>query len=114
VSQLPDDDDRWLLLAAYEGPAKSELYLRDLKAGTPPVEISSGKDFNYTGEIFRGKLYITTNEDAPHYRLFVVDAAIPPAPTGRKSFPAGDGILQGIAMVDGKLLAQYERTPAHN
>src|SRR6266849_10595883 len=78
VSQLPDDDDRWLLLTAYEGSAgKNELFLQDLKAGTPPLELTSGKDCHYSGEIFRGKLYITTNEDAPHFHLFVVDAANP-------------------------------------
>src|SRR5712691_9505231 len=52
VTQLPDDDDRWLLLTAYEGSAgKNELFLRSLKdgslkddpkAGTPAVELTSG------------------------------------------------------------------------
>ena len=47
VSQLPDDDDRWLLLTSYQGSAgKNELFLQDLKAGTPPVELTSGKDFH--------------------------------------------------------------------
>ena len=85
------------------------MYLKDLKAGTPPVEITSGKDFNYNGEIFQGKLYITTNEDAPHYRLFVVDTANPGRANWKEIIPAGDGILQGTTIVDGKILAQYEK-----
>jgi prolyl oligopeptidase len=115
VSQLSDDDDRWLLLTAYEGSAgKNELFLQDLKAGpelktTPPVELTSGKDFHYSGEIFKGKLYITTNEDAPHFHLFVVDAANPSRANWKEIIPAEDGILQGIAIVDGKILAQYEK-----
>jgi prolyl oligopeptidase len=110
VSQLPDDDDRWLLLTAYEGSAgKNELFLRDLKAGTPPVELTSGKDFHYTGEIFRGKIYITTNEDAAHFHLFAVDAANPARANWKEIIPASDAILQGIGIVDGKILAQYER-----
>ena len=89
VSQLPDDDDRWLLLTAYEGSAgKNELFLQDLKAGTPPIELTSGKDFHYTGEIFRGKIYITTNEDAPHFHLFVVDAANPARANWKEIIPA--------------------------
>ena len=115
VSQLPDDDDRWLLLTAYEGSAgKNELFLQDLKAGqdlktTPPVELTSGKDFHYSGEIFKGKLYITTNENAPHFHLFAVDAANPSRANWKEIIPAEDGILQGIAIVDGKILAQYEK-----
>jgi len=115
VSQLPDDDDRWLLLTAYEGSAgKNELFLQDLKAGqdlktTPPVELTSGKDFHYSGEIFKGKLYITTNEDAPHFHLFAVDASNPSRANWKEIIPAEDGILQGIAIVDGKILAQYEQ-----
>ena len=73
--QLADDDDRWLLITVFEGWAKTEMYLQDLKAGTPPVALTSGKNFLYSGEIFQGKLYITTNEDAPRYRVFVVGAA---------------------------------------
>ena len=92
VSQLPDDDDRWLLLTSYEGSAgKNELFLRslkdDLKAGTPPLELTSGKDFHYSGEIFRGKIYITTNEDAPHFHLFVVDAANPARANWKEIIP---------------------------
>src|SRR3984893_1824189 len=110
VSQLPDDDDRWLLLTAYEGSAgKNELFLQDLKAGTPPVELTSGKDFHYNGEIFRGKIYITTNEGAPHFHLFVVDAANPARANWKEIIPEAEGILQGTGIVDGKILAQYEQ-----
>ncbi|MGH9503154.1 MAG: prolyl oligopeptidase family serine peptidase [Terriglobales bacterium] len=109
VSQLPDDDDGWLLLTSYEGSAgKNQLFLQDLKAGTPPVELTSGKDFQYSGEIFRGKLYITTNEDASHFRLFVVDAAHPARANWKEIIPATDGILKGTGIVDAKILAQYE------
>ena len=110
VSQLPDDDDRWLLLTSFEGSSgKSELFLQNLKAATPPVELTSGKDFIYNGEIFRGKLYITTNEDAPHFHLFVVDAANPRRANWKEIIPATDAILQGTSIVDGKILAQYEK-----
>ena len=110
ISQLPDDDDRWLLLTAFEGSAgKNELFLQDLKAATPPVELTSGQDFHYSGEIFRGKLYITTNEGAPHFHLFVVDAANPARANWKEIIPPTDGLLQGVSVIDGKLLAQYEQ-----
>src|SRR5580693_1232213 len=77
VAQVADDEDRWLLISVFEGYTKTEMYLQDLKAGTPPVELTGGKDFNYTGEILKGQLYIFTNEDAPHYRVFRVNAQKP-------------------------------------
>ena len=96
VSQLPDDNDRWLLLTAYEGSAgKNEFYLRDLNAGHAPVELTSGKEFHYTGEIFRGKIYIPSNEDAPHFHLFAVDAANPARANWKEIIPASDAHTAG-------------------
>jgi prolyl oligopeptidase len=63
------EDDRWLLITVFEGWAKSEMYLQDLRAGTPPVEVTTGKNFLYSADMLKGKMYITSNEDAPHYRV---------------------------------------------
>jgi prolyl oligopeptidase len=107
--QLADDDDRWLLITVFQGWAKSEMYLQDLKAGTPPVEITSGKDFLYSGEVYQNKLYITTNEDAPRSRVLVVDAANPKRENWKEIVPQSDAVLQNTAIVGGKLGAQYEK-----
>jgi prolyl oligopeptidase len=107
--QLADDDDRWLLITVFQGWAKSEMYLQDLKAGTPPVEITSGKDFLYSGEIYQDKLYITTNEDAPRSRVLVVDAANPKRENWKEIVPQSDAVLQNTSIVGGKLGAQYEK-----
>jgi len=106
---LPDDDDRWLLINVAEGWAKSEMYLQDLKAATPPVELTSGKDFLYGGEIFQGKLYITTNEDAPRFHVFVVDPEHPQQENWKEIIPEGDAVLKNIAVFGGRLFAQYEK-----
>jgi prolyl oligopeptidase len=107
--QLADDDDRWLLITVFQGWAKSEMYLQDLKAGTPPVEITSGKEFLYSGEVYQNKLYITTNEDAPRSRVLVVDAANPKRENWKEIVPQSDAVLQNSAIVGGKLGAQYEK-----
>src|SRR5437870_339758 len=65
------NDGRWLLITVEQGWTKTELYLQDLQAATPPARITEGKNFLYSGEVFNGKLLITTNEDAPRYRQFV-------------------------------------------
>ena len=107
--QLADDDDRWLLISAAQGWAKTNLYLQDLQAGTAPVEVTGGKDFVYGAEIFGGKLYILTNENAPHYRVFVVDAANPKRENWKEIIPQNDAVLQNVSIFGGKLFTQYEK-----
>jgi prolyl oligopeptidase len=108
--QLADDDDRWLLITVFEGWAKSEMYLQDLKTGTAPVEITSGKNFLYNGEVFKGRLYILTNEDAPRFREFVVDAANAKRENWRQIISQTDAVLDSTAILDGKIFAQYEKS----
>lgn len=108
-AQLADDDDRWLLISVFEGWAKSELYLHDLQSGKPPVEVTRGKTFLYSGEILHGKLFIITNEDAPRYRVFAVDCADPRRENWKEVVPESDAVLQNASIYDGKLFAQYEK-----
>jgi len=109
VAQLADDEDRWLLITVYEGYTKTEMYLQDLKAGTPSVEITSGKDFIYSGEILRGRLYIFTNEDAPRYRVLRVDARKPRRESWREIVPESDAVLKNVLLVHGNLFGLYEK-----
>jgi len=102
------EDNRWLLIPVFEGWTKTKLYLQDLQAKTPPIEITTGKDFLYNADIFEGKLYITTNEDAPHFRVFVADATNPKRENWKELIPATDAVLQAVSVTGGKLFAQYE------
>ncbi len=102
------DDGRWLLIDEEHGWTKTQLFLQDLTTKNPPTEITAGKDFQYIGDFFEGKLYITTNEDAPHYRVFVVDTANPKRENWKEIIPQSDAVLQNASVTGGKLLAQYE------
>ena len=103
------NDGRWLLITVEEGFAKSELYLQDLKAGTAAVRITDGKEFLYGGEIVNGKIFITTNEDAPRYRAFVAETSFPLRAGWKEIIPQADAVLDGTVVVNGQLLAQYEK-----
>jgi len=102
------EDGRWLLINEEHGWTKTELFLQDLTTKNPPVAITTGKDFLYGADFFQGKLYITTNEDAPHYRVFVADAANANRANWKEIIPQTDAVLQGVSVTGGKLLAQYE------
>ena len=103
------NDGRWLLIHVSQGWTKSELFLMDLKKGTPPTRVTSGKDFLYGGEVYNDKLYITTNEDAPRYRVFVVDVGNYDRSAWKEIIPQTDAVLLGVAVFGGKLCAQYEQ-----
>jgi len=106
------EDDHWLLINVGEGWAKTELYLLDRQSKNPPVELTTGKNFLYDADIFQSKLYITTNEDAPHSRVFVADAANPKRENWRELIPQSEAVLQGVSVIGGKLFAQYEHNVA--
>jgi prolyl oligopeptidase len=109
VAQLADDDDRWLLFTVFEGYTKTEMFLQDLQAGTPAVEVTSGKDFSYSGEILQGQLYIFTNEDAPRYRVLVADAENPGRANWREIIPESDAVLKNLQIIHGRLFGLYEK-----
>lgn len=102
------EDDRWLVIQVFQGWSKTDLYLQDLKAGTPPLQLTSGKTFLYSADVHKDKLYITSNEDAPRYRVFVADAANPKREHWQEIIPQTDAVLQGVGVYGGKLFAQYE------
>src|SRR5208283_1073040 len=102
------EDDRWLLINEEHGWTKTQMFLQDLSSKNPPVEITTGKDFLYGADFYQGKLYITTNEDAPRYRVFVADATNPKRENWKEIIPQMDDVLQGVSVTGGKLLAQYE------
>jgi prolyl oligopeptidase len=104
-----DNDGRLLLITVEQGWTKSELFLMDLKARTPPTRITTGKNFLYTGSAYNGRVYIVTNEDAPRYRVFVTEAGDYERDDWKEIIPQTDAVLQGAAMWGGKIFAQYEQ-----
>jgi prolyl oligopeptidase len=104
-----DNDGRLLLITVEQGWTKSELFLMDLKARTPPTRITTGKNFLYTGTVYNGRVYIVSNEDAPRYRVFVTEAGDYERDHWKEIIPQTDAVLQGVGVWGGKLFAQYEQ-----
>jgi prolyl oligopeptidase len=104
-----DNDGRLLLITVEQGWTKSELFLMDLKAGTPPTRITTGKNFLYSGTVYNGRIYITTNEDAPRYRVFVAEAGNYERDDWKELIPQTGSVLQGVGAWGGKLFTQYEQ-----
>jgi len=103
------NDGKWLLISVEQGWTKSELFLQDLKKGTPPSRVTTGKDFLYAADVYNGKVYITTNEDAPRYRVFVTDAENFDRENWKEIIPQSDAVLQSATVYGGKLFVRYEQ-----
>ncbi|HET9408991.1 MAG TPA: prolyl oligopeptidase family serine peptidase [Candidatus Sulfotelmatobacter sp.] len=103
------NDGRWLLIQVEQGWTKSELFLMDTKSEHPPSRVTTAKNFLYSGSVYDGKLYITTNEDAPRYRLFVTDARNYERDAWKELIPQTEAVLQGAVVWGGKLFTQYEQ-----
>jgi len=103
------NDGRWLLINVSQGWTKSELFLMDLKRGTPPTRVTTGKNFLYSAEIYNDKLYITTNEDAPRFRLLTAYAGDYDRAHWEELIPQSDAVLKGAAVFGRKVFAQYEQ-----
>jgi len=103
------NDGRWLLIQVEQGWAKSELFLQDLKSNKPSSRLTTGKNFLYSADVYDGKVYITTNEDAPRYRVFVTDAGNFDRDAWKEIIPQSDAVLQSAVVFGGKLFTQYEQ-----
>jgi prolyl oligopeptidase len=99
------NDGRWLLVDVSEGWTKTELYLKDLASGGSRFQrITSGKNFLYHGEVLDGQIYITTNEDAPRFRVFKAGCAAPQRAHWKEIIAESDAVIDGRAAIIGKKL----------
>jgi prolyl oligopeptidase len=105
------NDGKWLLVEVSEGWAKTELYLKNLSEADSRFQpLTAGKLFLYHGEILDGQIYITTNEDAPHFRVFKVAAASPQRSNWKEIIPQNDGVMEEEArLIAGRLFVPYTR-----
>jgi prolyl oligopeptidase len=104
-----DNDGRMLLITVSQGWTKTELFLMDLKKGTPPTRITTGKNFLYSASVYNGRLYIVTNEDAPRFRMFVTEAGNYERDDWEEIIPQTGGVLKDAELWGGKIFAQYEQ-----
>ena len=117
VSAAVSHDGRWLMLFANKGASnKAEVQVLDLKRpGAKPSMVFKGFDNAWNvAEIVHGKLYASTDKDAPRGRVVSVDIASlkPGSTTEAASQPLvaqTDDILNGCEIINRKLILSYLR-----
>ncbi|MFZ0866347.1 MAG: prolyl oligopeptidase family serine peptidase [Candidatus Sulfotelmatobacter sp.] len=104
-----DNDGSLLLITVSQGWTKTELFLVDLRKGTPPTRITTGKNFLYSGTLYNGRVYIVTNEDAPRFRVFMAEVGNYDRDDWQEIIPQAGGVLKDAELWGGKIFAQYEQ-----
>jgi prolyl oligopeptidase len=100
---------RWLVVRVHEGWAKSEVYLRDLKAGdkAPWIEVAVKTDARFDPIPLDDRLYIFTNDGAPRYRLFSVDYTKADRTNWKEIISEGNDVLTDVEVAGDTLIASY-------
>ena len=99
------NDGRWLAIMVEQGWSKNEVYLKDVQKNTAVVPVTSGKNFLYFVQAYNGDLYILTNEDGPHYRVFKTPVTTPAREHWHEIIPQADAVLTSVDIVGGQLFA---------
>lgn len=104
------EDGRWLLVKVEQGWARTELFLKDLtKPQSEFSALASGKDFLYDGDFYGGDLYITTNEDAPRFRVMKVACTSPQRENWKEIIAESDAVIEESQVIGRRLFLRCSR-----
>jgi len=95
VSTSPDS--RWVLLIAYKGWAKSDLYLLDREH--PERELATvmeGRDAIAEGFVLDDRVWLSTNLDAPNYRIVAAPCEKPGDQEWETVISESPDVIQGF------------------
>lgn len=108
------DDEKYLLIYESESTSGNALYVKDLSKRKSKIrQIAEGFDYEYQViDNINGGLYIRTNEDAPRWKLIMVDPAKPERENWKNIIPEKEEVLESITFIGGKLIAEYMKDAA--
>ena len=103
------DDEKFLILYENETTTGNALYFKDLtkkSAGFTPIVTGFDNDYTVVDD-WDGKLLVRTNYEAPKYRLIEIVPNKPGKENWKTILPEKDEVLEGVAIVGGKIVAEY-------
>ncbi len=128
-SPAVSSDGRWLVVNLFKGWSRYDVFLVDRRARVPEgqrpraVPVAVGHESLNEATVYRGRLYLTTNRDAPRYRVLwaPVDAlmragapsggvsslSLAPAGPWRTMIPEGEHPLEETALAGERMVARY-------
>jgi prolyl oligopeptidase len=103
------DDERFLIIYSSEGTSGGELHYQDLKLPGSKISLLL-KGFDYNPEVVdnvEDKLLVVTDEDAPKYRMVLIDPKKPAKENWKEIIPEKEELLQSVRTGGKYLFATY-------
>ena len=103
------EDEKYLFLSVSEGTSGSEIYIKDLTKKDANLDLLV-KGFAYDSapvEVVDGKVLVYTNEDAPNFRIVLVDPKNPAKETWQTVIAEKPEVLSGAGTAGGYLFTNY-------
>lgn len=103
-------DGRWLFLYVQHGWTSVDLYVKDLQGGQRAafLPLAVGRKAHFSVEAYKDRFYLTTDDGAPHQRIYQVD----PRKLGREDWreivpERADATIDGASIIGGRLAVSY-------
>jgi prolyl oligopeptidase len=113
TSVMLSPNGRFLAIEVSEGWSKSELFLIDREKGGGPVAMVQGRDAIFSlVDMLDDRLFVVSNESAPRYQLFEVDAHQPERARWKVLVPEAEDTLESVVVAKDALVAVYLKDAA--
>jgi prolyl oligopeptidase len=90
-------DGRWVLVTAFEGWARSDVYLLDREHPEEGLAaVLEGKDALAEGFVIDGRVWLRTNLDAPNYRVISVACESPDVARWETVITEGKDVIESV------------------
>ena len=99
-------EDR-LVYTVQHGWARTDVYLQDVRAGTPAVPLVVGAPARFRPRWMGDEIYLLTNLDAPLNRVVAVRPDAPAPSQWREVIPEAEDLLTGYQFIDRDIFADY-------
>ncbi len=105
------EDGHYLLITVLSGSGvtQDDLYFQDVKEGGPIAPIVKDVQALFAGAIAGNTLYLSTNWNAPFWRILSVDLKNPGREHWREIVPTTDAKIEDVGVASGKLVVNYTR-----
>ncbi len=103
------EDGAWLAITVWVGSSGdvAELWVKDLRAGTPARSLFPGVEASFRGTIAGGRAIVQTNWKAPNWRILSVDLAKTGPDNAKELVPESKSSISDFSLVGGKMLVSY-------